>query len=427
MHAFRIDASLLLRFLCLALVAAAVCCMGPSRAFGVLSPGEVLVVANKSSAASVELAEYYMRKRGVPEANLLRIDTSDAESISWQQYAEQVRDPVREHLASRESGPAIRCVLLMYGLPLRVSGSGATQEEAQRLRELRRRKSRLEAKLHRSGEGEKQSIRKELERAEKALHQELRRQDKTASLDSELALVRAEDFPRSMWLRNPYCLMYDWNAELALSRDQVLMTCRLDGPTPQVVERMIRDGLQAEEEGLGGTAYFDARWRMPDTERVRGYKRYDRSLHAAAQRVRERSGLDVVLEDTGKLFQPGECPSAALYCGWYSLGEYVDAFEWEPGAVGYHIASSECATLKGDSQVWCKRMLEEGAAATLGPVDEPYVQAFPLPELFFGLLLEGHLSLAEVYALATPYWSWKMVLVGDPLYRPFAQAEAGEK
>jgi uncharacterized protein (TIGR03790 family) len=105
----------------------------------------------------------------------------------------------------------------------------------------------------------------------------------------------------------------------------------------------------------------------------------------------------------------------------------VDAFEWEPGAVGYHIASSECATLKGDSQVWCKRMLEEGAAATLGPVDEPYVQAFPLPELFFGLLLEGHLSLAEVYALATPYWSWKMVLVGDPLYRPFAQAEAGEK
>ena len=50
------------------------------------------------------------------------------------------------------------------------------------------------------------------------------------------------------------------------------------------------------------------------------------------------------------------------------------------------IASSECATLKQKgSQVWCKRMLEEGAAAVIGPVDEPYVQAFPVPEVFFGL------------------------------------------
>ena len=94
--------------------------------------------------------------------------------------------------------------------------------------------------------------------------------------------------------------------------------------------------------------------------------------------------MPVVLEDTGRLFQPGECPRAALYCGWYSLARYVDAFEWVPGAIGYHIASAECRTLRqGNSQVWCKRMLEEGVAVTIGPVDEPYVQAFPLPEVFF--------------------------------------------
>jgi uncharacterized protein (TIGR03790 family) len=99
----------------------------------------------------------------------------------------------------------------------------------------------------------------------------------------------------------------------------------------------------------------------------------------------------------------------------------VEAFTWKPGAVAYHIASSECATLKrAGSQVWCKRMLEEGAAAVIGPVDEPYVQAFPVPEVFFGLLLEGRLTLAECYFAATPWLSWRMVLVGDPLYRPFA-------
>ena len=131
--------------------------------------------------------------------------------------------------------------------------------------------------------------------------------------------------------------------------------------------------------------------------------------------------MPVVLEDTQKLFQPGECPQAALYCGWYSLARYVDAFAWVPGAIGYHIASSECQTLRpGKSQVWCKRMLEEGVAVTIGPVGEPYVQSFPLPEIFFGVLSEGALTVAEAYLVSVPYLSWKMVLVGDPLYRPFA-------
>jgi len=64
-------------------------------------------------------------------------------------------------------------------------------------------------------------------------------------------------------------------------------------------------------------------------------------------------------------------------------------------------------------------MLEKGVAATIGPVGEPYVQAFPVPEIFFGYLVDGYLSLAECYLISTPYLSWKMVLVGDPLYRPF--------
>jgi len=64
-------------------------------------------------------------------------------------------------------------------------------------------------------------------------------------------------------------------------------------------------------------------------------------------------------------------------------------------------------------------MLEKGVAATIGPVGEPYVQAFPVPEIFFGYLVDGYLSLAESYLISTPYLSWKMVLVGDPLYRPF--------
>jgi hypothetical protein len=60
----------------------------------------------------------------------------------------------------------------------------------------------------------------------------------------------------------------------------------------------------------------------------------------------------------------------------------------------------------------------------MGPVEEPYLTAFPLPTDFFGLLLTGRYSLVECYYLTTPKVSWMMTLIGDPLYRPFARNPA---
>jgi len=130
--------------------------------------------------------------------------------------------------------------------------------------------------------------------------------------------------------------------------------------------------------------------------------------------------MPLVLDKAPGLFPPGSCPNAALYCGWYSLGRYVPAFKWNQGAVGYHVASSEATTLKKPgSTVWCKRMLEAGVAATLGPVAEPYLFSFPLPDRFFPILMTGKLTLLEVYFLTVPHVSWMQVLIGDPLYQPF--------
>jgi uncharacterized protein (TIGR03790 family) len=181
---------------------------------------------------------------------------------------------------------------------------------------------------------------------------------------------------------------------------------------------MIADTLQAEAEGLRGKAYFDARWPKPEHSDSSGYARYDQSLHRAAKHVASR--MPAIIDDKEALFAKGCCPDAALYCGWYSLGRYIDSFSWQKGAIGYHIASAECATLRGqDSTGWCIKMLEKGASATIGPVYEPYVQGFPLPELFFGQLIDGYMSLGESYLIALPYLSWQMVLIGDPLYQPF--------
>ena len=189
-----------------------------------------------------------------------------------------------------------------------------------------------------------------------------------------------------------------------------MMTARLDGPGPNVVQRMIEDSLATEQKGLSGNFYIDAGGKYPP---------YDAHLRELRAFLQTRIKLPIVFDDTPQLFS--KAPDAALYIGWYSLKRYIPAFTWRRGAVGWHIASFEAMDLRDPaSSEWCPSMLAAGAAATIGSVDEPYLSAFPLPEAFFPLLLTGKYSLAECYWLTAPQTSWRMMLIGDPLYRPFA-------
>ncbi|MFP3982470.1 MAG: TIGR03790 family protein [Desulfurivibrionaceae bacterium] len=383
-----------------------------------LAPEEILVVANKNASRSVGLARYYMDKRGVPEDNLIQLWVTDRERCSREEYDRKIAAPVRKFLDSYEGNSRIRCLLLIYGVPLKVGAPSLSAEEREIMAGLKVHRQELEKKLTEVDASAREKLEKELSQVKREIKKEGRKRNRSSSVDSELALVQAGDYSLSMWLRNPYFIGFQ-GKDLTLERGDVLMVARLDGPDSETVKRIINDSLEVEKEGLKGTAYFDARWPDPGREKKSGYALYDQSIHRTAERLKKEGWPNVVVEDSSKLFQPGDCPEAALYCGWYSLGRYVDAFEWVKGAVGYHIASQECQTLRrSNSRVWCKRMLEEGVAATLGPVGEPYVQSFPVPEVFFSCLLDKDFALAECYLLANPFWSWKMVLVGDPLYRP---------
>jgi uncharacterized protein (TIGR03790 family) len=110
----------------------------------------------------------------------------------------------------------------------------------------------------------------------------------------------------------------------------------------------------------------------------------------------------------------------ALYTGWYNVGNYVPGCTFNLGAVGYHVASYELTSLRDpNNHGWCGGLLSDGVVATIGPVSEPYLHAFPTPDEFFPLLMCGQLTLAEVYWRTTPLVSWKMALIGDPLYVPY--------
>ena len=387
-----------------------------------LEAGELLVVANRNAQGSIGLARYYMDKREVPQENLLKIFVTDDETCTRVDYDQLIARPIREKLAEYSLAKRPRCVVTVKGVPLRIRALPLKKEERAEIDGLKAERERLNDQLIAlSNQSDQQPVSDALSDVEAKIKAFQRAHNTGASVDSELMLVLAREYPLAFWVPNPFFLGFK-GEKVELAKEDVIMVSRLDAPTSEMVQRMIDDAVTAEKNGLTGKAYFDARYIDSGDKPVSGYGRYDKSIYSAAKRIREKEVMPVVLEETEKLFQPGECPEAGLYCGWYSLARYVDAFEWVPGAIGYHIASAECRTLRqGDSQVWCKRMLEEGVAVTIGPVDEPYVQAFPLPEVFFRVLTEGMLTVAESYLLSVPYLSWKMVLLGDPLYLPFKE------
>ena len=386
-----------------------------------LNPNELLVLANRNASCSVSLAKYYMKKRDIPKDNLLKLKVTDQERCSRESYEKKVAGPVLKYLKKNDPGRQIRCLVIIYGIPLAISPPALNPEEKEKLKKLQKRRDALRLNMKNMVEKDEKKL-KPLKKELDSLKEKISVLKKTgwfSSLDSEIALVLSGDYSLAGWIPNPHFLGYR-GKQIKNSPRDVLMVSRLDAPSKKIVQRIIDDSLMAEEGVLEGRAYFDARWPDPGDKKMRGYGFYDRSIHKAAERIKKMDLMPVVVDSKPELFQAGQCPKAALYIGWYKLAHYVDAFQWQPGAVGYHIASGECSTLKRKgSRVWCKVMLEKGVAATVGPVGEPYVRAFPVPEIFMGLLIEGKLTLAECYFLSNPFWSWKMVLIGDPLYRPF--------
>lgn len=377
------------------------------------SADELLVVVNKRMSGAMDIAGYYMKKRNIPENRLVVTSLPLSEVMERDDYDSRLVVPIRKKIEALKGAANIYGLVLIYGVPLKVLPPAPDWDAEDVIRELKIQEQKLRKNVEKTAALESQA--KELNNRIQALSGT----DQKAAVDSELMLAKVSAYSLASWIENPYFIGFQ-GKKSGLKKDDILLVSRLDGPDETTVYRLIDDALAAEKTGLKGKAYFDARWPPPkNTKNLNGYALWDASLHRSAEIVAKR--MEVKLDAEPALFAEGAAPEAALYCGWYSLGEYIDSFQWMRGAVGYHIASAECTTLKKEeSRVWCLQMLKHGAAATIGPVYEPYVQAFPLPELFFAALTEGYMNLGESYLISLPYISWQMVLVGDPLYRPFS-------
>lgn len=381
-----------------------------------LQPSEILVIANNDNASSVQIAGYYCKMRQVPTENIfvVSLGTELKDTISRDDYDKLLAGPIREKLFNLEFSGKIRCLLTTYGVPYKVGPRGMlvgmegklnelkvlSEQEKKAIEQLRQKGSAVSVELNQRNNKLAQ-LQLEIDR--------ISGRETGASVDSELSMILCGNYELYRWQPNTL-------RDNVLDRDfKTLMVCRLDGPGYTVIKSLVDKALTSEKNGLKGVAYIDSRGFV--TKDIYGY--YDQSLRDLAVLTKLRTQLPVKEERSKDLFAPGTCPQTAIYCGWYSLEKYVDAFDFVDGAVGYHIASFEAANLRDpNSSQWCPAMLRDGITATMGAVAEPYLHSFPQPKEFFQELFNGK-CLIEAYYRTNPFNSWQLLLIGDPLYKPF--------
>jgi uncharacterized protein (TIGR03790 family) len=370
---------------------------------------EVVVIYNKNLPESKAVADYYARLRNVPPKQVFGFSLPKDEVISRADFRTMLQVPLAEKLESTglwkfgniplplEKGMSdltprvikgvvmskIRYAVLCYGVPLRIANDPDLHEQ-------------------------------------QAATTPTLFQGNGAAVDSELVwLPLVKTKPR---LSGP---MRNWaygvtNAGWLSPTNGILLVTRLDGPTADIAMGLVAKSLQAEQDGLWGRAYFDARG-VTDP----AYKVGDDWILGAAQ-ICQALGFETVIDKNPDTF-PADFPLSqiAIYAGWYSGnadGPFAQpTVEFVPGAFAYHLHSYSAATLRSTTLNWCGPLLAKGATCTMGCVDEPSIQFTPNVAMFISRWTINHYTYGEAAWAAQTALSWQTTVIGDPLYCPFAK------
>lgn len=352
------------------------------------SAENVAVVVNDNSDDSKRIAEHYVRTRGVPAANVLRIQTSTDDAIERAEYVRTIERPMA--VAIRRAGLQDRLlyIVLTKGVPLRISGTRGTSGTV-------------------------------------------------ASVDSELTLLYRRlvgtPVPVDGPVENPYYLgtrsIQEARPFTHREHDIYLVT-RIDAYTVDQALSLIDRAQAPSREG-----------RIVLDQRGTGGSGDEWMANAAARLSDIGQGARAVLESTPK---PARNEPAALgYYSW-SVSDPENrvrntGMEFVPGAVAANLASFDARTFRlppddwrptgsPDKTAWFEGsadaligdLIRGGVTGVSGQVDEAYTFGAVRPEILFPAYLAGF-NLAEAFYLAMPALSWQTLVVGDPLCAPFGR------
>jgi uncharacterized protein (TIGR03790 family) len=355
----------------------------------------VVILANSDDPDSLRIAHHYAEKRGVPEANIVALPMPKSEAIGWHEFVPTLWNPLlarlvrdgwidgiemqltdaagrRKYAVSRHR---IAALVVCRGVPLRVEHDPSLFAEVMPF----------------------------------TVHPEYR--TNAGAVDAELSLLALPTYPINAFLPNP---LFQNEHPNVFELEQVVKVSRLDGPTPEDAMALVDHALTVERQGLIGRAYIDLSRRDPIG---------DRWLDAAASQL-EDLGFDLSVDrDVATIAPTARFDQPVIYFGWYTQdvdGPFaLPGFRFPPGAIALHIHSYSAATVHSPESGWVGPFLARGVTATFGNVHEPYLQMTQRPDLLVRALKRGA-NLVDAAYFSQPALSWQEVLIGDPLYRPFA-------
>ena len=405
------------------IVALSVTSVCSSALAGETSP--VLIVYNSSwtgdndgdgTQDSLQVANYYAAKRGVPAANILGVACTTGVSTLYSAhdkfYSEMVT-PIKAKLGDL-GATNINIILLCYGVPMRTVQS--------------------------SGGG--------------------------ICLDNALMGINYITEANNIGRRtNPYFeTTPSFNSDKGhfshssykFYGTEMYMVARVDGKTSQAPYSsmsLIDQAFYGERYIHGdsgyykGNAYVDCRY-GPFTDAglaadpavtsgsYGSYANADRNM-AYAEHWFLGTGFPLKWETTGaEIGEQGAvytdatpamtAPNALFYGGWYNYMQYYDVWSWLPGSVACDLNSASLSTggvRSGSGNSFGAAALERGATAVSGVIGEPYLSGHQRPNVLLYYIMQGY-NFAEASTLSTPTIGWMPINVGDPLYTPMKSKTA---
>ena len=349
------------------------------------SADNVAVVVNDSSAESQRIAEHYVRTRGIPASNVLRIQTVTTDSIDRDAYVRTIEQPVGAAIRRAGLEDRLLYLVLTKGIPLRILGSEGLQGTA-------------------------------------------------ASVDSGLTLLyrrlTGQPVATAAHIANPYFLDKREVTEarrFSHREHDIYLVTRLDAFT---VDEALSLVDRAQQPPAGGLIVFDQR------VAASGPRSGDEWMERAAERIAQQGHQDrVLLERT-----PMRAVTKEPVLGWYAWGaadpEYRSRrrdVSFAAGAIAANLTSFDARTFREPPAGWepsrsankaewfegagdalVADLVRDGVTGVAGQAGEAYLLGAVRPDILFPAYLAGF-NLAEAFYLATPVLSWQQIVIGDPL------------
>ncbi|HXI44355.1 MAG TPA: TIGR03790 family protein, partial [Bryobacteraceae bacterium] len=342
----------------------------------------VLVVYNSANSDSIDVANYYVSKRGIPSANLCAITPASTTWLNWSAFDSTVRTPVRQCLNTL-GVQNILYIVFTYQTPYKViapdNASYALDQFVADIWDVY-----------------------------------------TPSFQFGMPAYAHPYYVDSQSQGNVYAPFQSFASFRSQSGILIYSVWRLDAATPALAKGLVDQALVAENAGLSGQVCIDEQIQTPTYDNISTSGASDWDLRQAATFARQ-AGIPVIQDFNSAEFgtspAPLRCDNASLYSGGYSLNHYNDAFTWNAGAIGFHLDSASGYDPRGGTN-WSANALIHGIAVTSGAVSEPYFWGLPHPDGVFRSLFEGA-NVGDAFMRNTLLLKWTIMNIGDPLYRPF--------